>query len=275
MIDDHFILSIERLRDALKEAKAQLRGRYNSPTAQVRADDVRKPIARLAETWLVEVVPIPEVNEAITADYLADLTVHFQRLLKYSEQAVQRSRYEDEISAISKEFTQRVVIPLKQRIGEHSSPAAISARMEMSEFMPTAFLAHSFAASDEDVVQCVRRCIEALGISVVTGDKPKADRISDKVKKLIDEQYIFVGLFTRRDKLAGRNEYTTSNWLIDEKAYAFAKGKKLVLLREDGVESLGGIQGDYEFIRFSRAGLHELVVKILQLFNLQTDGLRI
>jgi len=78
---------------------------------------------------------------------------------------------------------------------------------------------------------------------VETGARPKADRISEKVKQLIDQQLIFVGIFTRRDKIARKAEWTTSPWVIDEKAYAVGGNKKLVLLKESGVGSIGGIQG--------------------------------
>ena len=53
----------------------------------------------------------------------------------------------------------------------------------------------------------------------------KAERISEKVKKQIEGQYLFVGVFTKRDKISAKEEWTTSSWVVDEKAYAFGKGK--------------------------------------------------
>jgi hypothetical protein len=62
--------------------------------------------------------------------------------------------------------------------------------------------------------------------------------------------------------------------VIDEKAYALAKGKRLILLRESGVQSIGGIQGDYEYIEFVRTNLVDLLIKLLQtLRSLSIDGL--
>lgn len=60
---------------------------------------------------------------------------------------------------------------------------------------------------------------------------------------------------------------------IDEKAYAYAKEKILILLKEDGVGSVGGIQGDYEYISFSRDALHDLGPKLLQLFEISATSL--
>jgi hypothetical protein len=92
------------------------------------------------------------------------------------------------------------------------------------------------------------------------------------VKGLIEEQAMFVGIFTRRDKIARKPEWTTSPWVIDEKAYAVGRQKPLVLIKEHGVGSIGGIQGDYEFIEFTRDSLGGLAVRLIQLFRLTNTG---
>jgi hypothetical protein len=135
-------------------------------------------------------------------------------------------------------------------------------------FRPTAFVGHSFNEADLPFVYAVTETLQALAITVLTGEKPRADRSSEKVKRMIDGQHIFVGILTRRDKLEGRNAWTTSPWVLDEKAYAYGKGRKLILLKEADVESIGGIQGDYEFLPFTREDFHEVTVKLIQLFVL-------
>ena len=57
-------------------------------------------------------------------------------------------------------------------------------------------------------------------------------------------QLLMAGLIARPRRV----EWTTTAWVVDEKAYAVGKGKKLIVLKEEGVGSIGGIQGDYEFI---------------------------
>ncbi len=101
----------------------------------------------------------------------------------------------------------------------------------------------------------------------MTGEKPKADTVSKKVRDRIEAATLFLGIFTRRDRLKSRREWTTSSWVIDEKAYAVAKGKKLILLRESGVQSIGGIQGDYEYIEFVRDDLPELLIRLVQILR--------
>jgi len=116
--------------------------------------------------------------------------------------------------------------------------------------------------------------LTALGLTVVTGERPRADKISEKVKSLIEQQSIFVGIFTRRDKIARKAEWATSTWVIDEKAYAVGLQKPLILLKEQGVTSIGGIQGEYEYIEFSRDALELAVLKLIKLFSLKNNGLQ-
>jgi hypothetical protein len=91
---------------------------------------------------------------------------------------------------------------------------------------------------------------------------------------LYDAQHIFVGIFTKRAKLEGKNAWTTSEWVLDEKAYAYGKGRKLILLKEAEVESIGGIQGNYEYLSFTREKFHEVIVKLIQVFTMSVEGLR-
>jgi hypothetical protein len=136
----------------------------------------------------------------------------------------------------------------------------------------SAFVGMSFAP-EELINEFVIRIFEALGIAVVTGEKPRANTISEKIKRLIEAQSMFVGIFTRRDKITRKKEWTTSTWVIDEKAYAVGR-KPLILIREEGVSSIGGIQGDYEYIGFSRDTLGDLALKLIELFEISNGGLK-
>jgi hypothetical protein len=237
VVDDQFVLGIERLRDELGEFKSALHSRYKDSARQVTADDLKERAAHAAEKWMVAFGPPIERLGILSSDYLADLGVHFQRLLTFSERATRRKLYEVEIKAILKRITSDLVIPLKRFLKDGVTQGSLqvidlpSTRLANAnvgtdeEFRPSAFVAHSFSPDDKIVVDCVSRTLQALGIVVVTGEKPRADRISEKVKKLIEEQHLFVGVFTRREKLMGRMEWTTSAWLIDEKALPSENGK--------------------------------------------------
>ena len=290
MIDDQVILGIERLRDELRSFQSNLRKRYRKGKQQVIAEHMKAAAAGLAERWMVDFAQRAEFVAAVSSDYLADLNVHFQRLLTFSEHGTKRSRYDAEIKEILSRYTTDLVIPLKQLRQQGLQIAAVVPAEALAPqqqagvlyqqgtgsdgFQPTAFVSHSFAPTDQPVVNYVTQCLRAVGIKVETGQKPRANRISEKVKRLIDEQYLFVGVFTRREKISRQNKWVTSPWIIDEKAYAVAKDKKLLLLKESDVDSIGGIQGDYEYVTFARDQLEDLAISILQIFDLTPVGLR-
>jgi hypothetical protein len=165
-----------------------------------------------------------------------------------------------------------VLLPLTQSRGrtESAAPTTLSAKT----IADSAFVGQSFAQNDKRINDAVLDVLRAIGLRVITGDRPQAGLISEKVKNLIDEQTIFVGIFTRRDKIARKPEWTTSPWVIDEKAYALGRRKRLILLKESGVGSIGGIQGDYEYVEFSRDAIERIPTKLLQIFDLTTTGLR-
>lgn len=281
--DTQLVVSAKRLRDDLAELKKSLRRAYRRPTQQVTSRELREECSAIAESWLADLSRRPETISFVAPERLGDLNVHFQRLLVCAEHATVRSRYESPIKAILKNFTTEVVVPMMR--GPIESRPSDSGRnrpaQEMStaddsteNFIGTAFLAHSFAPADSEVVETISGLLEAIGIKVFTGEKPRAERISEKVKRLIDAQHLFVGLFTRKHKLAGTRGWNTSEWVIDEKAYAYGQKKKLILLKEKGVNSIGGIQGDYEFIEFDRKKLGNAVLQLLRLFSLTVYGVQ-
>jgi hypothetical protein len=270
MIDEQTILTSERLRDDLLELRKSLRSRYPKKSKQVVSENPRSQAARLAETWLVELVTNDEVAIAIGSATIADLSVEFQRLLTFSEHATTRSKYESALENILDNYSMKVILPLKQLRGRGANQPVVT--VQAPAVVRSAFVGQSFATSDRAINQCVTDILEALGVKVVTGEKPKADSVSEKVKRLIDDQSVFVGVFTRRDKIARKPEWTTSTWVIDEKAYALGRRKPLVLIKEQGVGSIGGIQGDYEFIEFDRTSLEKLALKLIQLFDLTNNG---
>ncbi len=280
MADAHLIVEIRRLGNDLRDFKTSLRKTYPKPSQQVTSIELRERASSLAEAWLADLSQRLELTAQIPGEYLSDLNVHFQRILVSAEHATVRRRYDAEVTAALRYYTTQLVVPLMQG-NQHPAPAAADAvraprgnKPKTDAFEPRAFVGHSFADGDTPLVNTVIEVLRALGIQVETGLKPKADRISDKVKTLIDEQHIFVGIFTRRDKLEGKELWNTSAWVIDEKAYAYGRNKKLILLKEEDVQSIGGIQGDYEFLEFSRNGFHNAILGLIQLFSVSVRGLR-
>lgn len=274
MASEQLIVSVERFRDEVQELRQTIRKQYARKKSRITARTVRKQAESLAEKWMVEFAIVQELGTALSPEYLSNLNVHFQRLLTLSEGVATRAQYENELDEIMTGFNAGVIIPLKQRRDSHPELSRGQIARPTERFSPTAFVGHSFANADALVVSSVLDTLREIGLRVVTGERPKAERISEKVKRLIDDQYLFVGLFTRRDKIARKPEWTTSPWVIDEKAYAFGQGKKLILLKEDGVSSIGGIQGDYEYVEFNRSRLEVLALALLRILDVRIMGLR-
>lgn len=264
MVDDDLVLRVERLRDSLEEFKADLRKRYKKKSSRVSASEIQTRAAQMAERWLVEVAAREDVKIALTDELVADLNVEFQRLLRYSERPNTREKYDDSLAVILKDFRVNVIVVLKQNRGVAPVPISPS---PPSKAPTSAFIGQSFSESDAVVTETLRRFLKAYGLFITTGEKPSAQTVSAKVKARIEQADMFVAIFTRRDKIAGRNEWTTSAWVIDEKAYAIAKGKRLILLKEAGVDSIGGLQGDYEYLEFRREELADLMVRLLEVLR--------
>jgi hypothetical protein len=271
MIDDQFILKVERLRDAVEELRTQIRSNYARPTAQVASARIKEEARRIAEVWMVEVAIQGDVRMVLDPETIADYNIEFQRLLTYSERRSQRNMYDEAATNVLRDFRARVIVPLKQRRGREGLSAVPSApstkRPQPLSMIGSVFVAHSFAPEDRPVVDAVVRLFKAFDLEVQTGEKPKADLVSSKVRKRIEACDGFVGVFTRRDRLTGRGKWATSAWVIDEKAFALANDRKLILLKEKDVISIGGLQGDYEYLEFDRDNLADLVLLLLEMFR--------
>ncbi|MBN2129255.1 MAG: tetratricopeptide repeat protein [Sedimentisphaerales bacterium] len=128
----------------------------------------------------------------------------------------------------------------------------------------TAFVGHSFSESDVEVVDFFKSLLAELCVRCLSGEEAQAKSVSEKVKQRIKEAELFVGILTRRDKMEGKDEWSTSPWVVEEKAHAQAIGKKLILLKEVGVSQIGGLQGDYEYVEFDRSCLHKAAIRLIQ-----------
>jgi len=268
MIEDDLVLRVERLRDEVEQFGLDIKARYANGASILTASALREQSSRLGERWLVEVAGNPDARQVIGEETTAELSVEFQRLLTFPDQRVPRSRYDVALRRILRDFRSRVVVPLKQaRQSARPTPNTIPTPTAQSVTRLSIFLGQSFLANDKPTNDLIRRFLDAFGLEVVSGEKPKADTVSAKVRERIEASDVFMGLFTRRERIVRKQEWNTSPWVIDEKAYALAMGKKLVLLKEKGVQSIGGLQGDYEYLEFDRDDLGDLLVRLLSVLR--------
>jgi len=268
-IDEQVILRIERHKDDVSAMSERLKGKYKRQSS-ISARVLRSEIRILGEKWISEFVPRQDVREIVGQTVWGDLTVQFTRLMTVSERNATRSEYDAIFHAILHEFTARVLVPLKVR--RTGAAVDVSAQTSVSldsssGKLRTLFIGHSFNPRDARLVTVLTRVFDAFGIVVRTGERPKADSVSQKVKERIVDSDGFVGLFTRRERIGRKNRWTTSTWVIDEKSYAHAHNKKMIIIKEDAVDSIGGIQGDYEYLPYVEGEELELVLRLLELLT--------
>ncbi|MBX7266134.1 hypothetical protein KIF24_08940 [Micromonospora sp. Llam7] len=107
------------------------------------------------------------------------------------------------------------------------------------------FLSYRFEEED-GYVRGLTGLLEDQGFTVVTG-RGADGYVGAAVLNRIRGCEFFVSLMTRARPFAGAGQkYATSAWLIEEKGAALAYRKYLVLLVEEGVDDIGGLQGDWQ-----------------------------
>ncbi len=65
----------------------------------------------------------------------------------------------------------------------------------------TAFVGHSFADDDREIVDQLIRFLTKLGVKCDTGLRPEPRGVSDKLYERIRAADLFVGIFTRRKEV--------------------------------------------------------------------------
>jgi len=132
-----------------------------------------------------------------------------------------------------------------------------------------AFVARSFSAEDNRKVDPILNFLSSLqpiGLVWQTAEAAEVERVSEKVRRLIDESEIFVGILTARHPVfkIGRGwkeaykilrgtlapvVHTAPPWILQELGYALKGDRKPILFLEPGVE-VPGLQGDLEYIEY-------------------------
>src|SRR5258708_35874019 len=100
---------------------------------------------------------------------------------------------------------------------------------------------------------------------------------------MIDDRNAFVGFFTKKypvyrfgSKLSdaislarGRlqpEKWSAPPWVLQESGYAISAGKKVILLREDGVD-IPGLQDDLEYVPFDSSNPSAIFSKSSAMIN--------
>lgn len=148
-----------------------------------------------------------------------------------------------------------------------------------------AFVGHSFNEEDSGVIATFLKYFDSLkdiGFEWEHAERTVATKaIDDKIVEMMEGKNLFIGIFTRKRKQidqshlepcfwnkqklkapADKYSWTTSDWIIQESGYALGKGMKVIFITEEGIEPVGGLQGNLEYIPFSRENIAQSFSKL-------------
>ena len=135
-----------------------------------------------------------------------------------------------------------------------------------------AFIGHSFDEDDKDIIGRFLKYFDSLkdtmGFEWEHAEKAEAMALSKKVRDKMEGKNLFIGIFTQKGLRVNQNKVKmrfgyfyapkhvfqpgASEWIIQESGYGLAKCGSLLFLIEEGVNISSGLQGDIEYIQFSR-----------------------
>lgn len=154
-----------------------------------------------------------------------------------------------------------------------------------------AFVGHSFTENDEAVVRVFLEYFEeianmGIGFSWVHAKKAEPIELASKVLGLVEGKNLFIGICTKKERVISPGDlgvgflnrkmlkasaesflWKTSDWVIQEIGLCIGRGMNLILLVEDGVRNPGGLQGNIEYINFSREVPERSFGKLLQMIK--------
>lgn len=150
-----------------------------------------------------------------------------------------------------------------------------------------AFVAHSFTKEDDAVVAVILKCLDRVvelhsRFSWEHAEHPEPSVVDAKVLSLISDKNLFIGICTRKERVVlpsalsehwfARSSFTakksdflwkTSDWIIQEIGLAIGRGMRIILLVEENTRSPGALQGNLEYIEFSRNAPEKCFDKLL------------
>jgi len=110
----------------------------------------------------------------------------------------------------------------------------------------------SFRFEEVEYFDGIKKLLSERGLTVITGERSNSS-IGVAIIERIRKSQCFLSLMTRHSR-KDDGRYTTSPWLLEEKGAAIALGKPIILMVEEEVDDVGGLQGDWQRIHFKPKG---------------------
>lgn len=125
------------------------------------------------------------------------------------------------------------------------------------------FVAYGYNERDQWIEELVFPIIKAFGAEIETGEETYDGSISEVVKRRIQYSDALMAFTTKREP-QNPASVATHQWVKDELAVAVAHGKKIVEVREKGVDSQGGITSGYQRIEYDETKRDKCLVEIVK-----------
>jgi tetratricopeptide (TPR) repeat protein len=161
----------------------------------------------------------------------------------------------------------------------------------------TAFVAHSFAPSDEVKVRPILAHLDTfreLGFIWTSGKSAEAERVSEKIRGRIFDAQMFIGVLTHKHPLFDlRNGFDAAwklitrrltpplwsppGWIVQESGFALALQRKVILFVEPHLD-FPALQGDLEYVPYNYLDPSDAFGKSTQMINkfiAQQAGIRV
>jgi len=153
-----------------------------------------------------------------------------------------------------------------------------------------AFVGRSFLEQDDPVWYAIRTILASLrpiGFDFEDAKEAQLRPISEKVREGIERNDFYIGILTRRSRINDQatesnlghrflarvlsrkaSQWTTSNWIVQESGFALGKGKKVLLLIEQGVDfPAADLDADTEWVPFNRDSVPECANRLVSMIG--------
>jgi hypothetical protein len=143
-----------------------------------------------------------------------------------------------------------------------------------------AFIGHSFTPEDEAVVRKILDFLSSLqktlpGFRWAHAEAAEPKELSAKVVPMMREADVFIAICTKKEQVVvserwiffPKTQWKTSDWIIQEIGLAVGMGHPLVLLVEEGLRLPGGLQGNINYISFSRDKLEGAFKGLMEMLS--------
>jgi hypothetical protein len=178
-----------------------------------------------------------------------------EALLKIAE--MEHCKYCDQIFIVKKEYWYGYdwfEIPV-----DSSQPNSRSlqneSKMRKSNIIP--FVSMSSDPADQEINNYVIGILKSLQIDYETGERYSKESIPEKVKNMIEESELFIGIIVRRDRIEGGG-FTTTGWLLKELGLAQGCKKEVIAWVERGIKDIADLNYEKEIIYFDRTNLVDI-----------------